>query len=128
MKTFEEFTQTIADPVQRDRVEAILNHIREKYPELKEEVKWSQPMFSDHGTFIIGFSLAKAHLAVAPEAAGVSHFEERITAAGYSHTRELYRIRWGQAIDLDLIDDIIDYNRREKQGMTRFWRAPQPVE
>ncbi len=125
MKTFEEFLQTIPDPIQRTRVEEILDHIRVKYPELKEEVKWSQPMFSEHGTFIIGFSLAKAHLAVAPEAAGVSHFESRITAAGYSHTQELFRIRWDQPVDRELIEAIIDFNRQEKQGMTRFWRAPE---
>ena len=40
----------------------------EKFPQLKEENKWNQPMFNDHGTFIIGFSIAKGHIAVAPEA------------------------------------------------------------
>jgi uncharacterized protein YdhG (YjbR/CyaY superfamily) len=39
---------------------------------LKEEIKWNQPMFSDHGTFIIGFSIAKEHIAVAPEAVVIS--------------------------------------------------------
>ena len=31
-------------------------------------------MFTDHGTFIIGFSIAKHHLAVAPERVVIQHF------------------------------------------------------
>lgn len=31
-------------------------------------------MFTDHGTFIIGFSVSKQHLAVSPERQGLSIF------------------------------------------------------
>jgi uncharacterized protein YdhG (YjbR/CyaY superfamily) len=31
-------------------------------------------MFTDHGIFIIGFSVAKHHLAVSPESTGINHF------------------------------------------------------
>ncbi|MCQ4950818.1 hypothetical protein NE646_14380, partial [Bittarella massiliensis] len=41
------------------------------FPDLTPKIAWNQPMFTDHGTFIIGFSAAKAHLAVAPERAGI---------------------------------------------------------
>jgi uncharacterized protein YdhG (YjbR/CyaY superfamily) len=44
-------------------------------------------MFTDHGTFIIGFSVAKHHLAEKPEF-------DKIVKAGYDHTKELVRIRW----------------------------------
>ena len=50
-------------------------------------------MFTDHGTFIIGFSIAKNHLAVAPESAGINHFSDEIVQAGYDHTKQLVRIR-----------------------------------
>lgn len=33
--------------------------ITETYPQLDTTVKWNQPMFTDHGTFIIAFSFAK---------------------------------------------------------------------
>ena len=46
-------------------------------------------MFTDHDTFIIGFSVAKHHLAVAPEQAGIHHFVDEIEQAGYDHTKEL---------------------------------------
>lgn len=35
-------------------------------------------MFTDHCTFIIGFSIAKHHLAVAPEIAGINRFSDEI--------------------------------------------------
>ena len=93
MKDFQEFLENIDELNKRDRMEGILNHIKKKYPQLKEEIKWNQPMFSDHGTFIIGFSIAKGHIAVAPEAVVIRQFEEEIKGVGYSHTQELMRIK-----------------------------------
>ncbi|EUJ38384.1 hypothetical protein BCAMP_08961 [Brochothrix campestris FSL F6-1037] len=49
------------------RVSEVLNWIATTYPQLEQEIKWKQPMFIDHGTFIIAFSVAKHHLAVAPK-------------------------------------------------------------
>ncbi len=122
MKTFNDFLNTIEDPEKRARISQILDHIRRQYPQLQEEIKWSQPMFSDHGTFIIGFSLAKGHIAVAPEAAGVIYLEEDLRKAGYTSTRELFRIKWDQAVDYEILDKVIDYNIEEKKGMTKYWR------
>jgi len=122
MKTFNDFLNSIDDPEKRERMSHILVHIRRQYPQLQEEIKWSQPMFSDHGTFIIGFSLAKGHLAVAPEAAGVVYLEEDLRKAGYTSTRELFRIKWDQAVDYEILDKVIDYNIEEKKGMTKYWR------
>ena len=53
-------------------------------------------MFTDHGTFIIGFSVAKKHLAVAPERAGIERFSDDILQAGYTHSKEILRIGWTQ--------------------------------
>ncbi len=54
------------------------------------KIAWNQPMFMDHDTFIIGFSIAKQHLAVAPEKAGIDYFSDEIVKAGYGHTKQLY--------------------------------------
>ena len=40
-------------------------------------------MFTDHETFIIGFSVAKQHMSVAPEKAGIRQFSNEIVLAGY---------------------------------------------
>lgn len=116
------FFDSIDELEKRERMEDILNHIKEKFPQLKEEIKWNQPMFSDHGTFIIGFSIAKGHIAVAPEAKVISLFEKEIKEAGYSHTQGLFRIKWTEQVDLDLIDKMVEYNIEDKIDMKKFWR------
>lgn len=64
-------------------------------------------MFTDHGTFIIGFSVAKHHLAVAPERAGINHFSDEIVQADYNHSKELVRISWDSPVDLSLLSNEI---------------------
>ncbi|WP_296561628.1 hypothetical protein [uncultured Acetobacterium sp.] len=79
-------------------------------------------IFSDHGTFIIGFSIAKGHIAVAPEALVISLFEKEIEQAGYSHTKELFRIKWTDQVDFDLLHKLVNYNIENKKDMIKFWR------
>ena len=70
-------------------------------------IAWNQPMFTDRGTFIIGFSVTKKHLAVAPERAGIDRFSDKIMQAGYSHSQELIRIPWDKPVDYALLEKII---------------------
>ncbi len=79
-------------------------------------------MFIDHGTYIIGFSLAKHHLAVAPEGVTISKFAEQISQAGYTHTKQLFRIGWEQPVDYHLLKEIIQFNIEDKADATKFWR------
>lgn len=67
MEDFFDFLDGIDDPNHREKMEEMFTWIRQKYPQLNEVIKWKQPMFTDHGTFIIGFSASKKHLAVSPE-------------------------------------------------------------
>jgi uncharacterized protein YdhG (YjbR/CyaY superfamily) len=122
MKDFQMFLDSIREPDNRERMENILKYVKEKFPQLKEEIKWNQPMFSDHGTFIIGFSVAKGHIAVAPEAVVISLFEKEIEQAGYSHTKELFRIKWTDQVDFDLLHKLVNYNIENKKNMIKFWR------
>ncbi|MDR7855203.1 DUF1801 domain-containing protein [Tissierella sp.] len=122
MKDFQTFLDNIDDLDKRERMEGILNYIKNQFPQLKEELKWNQPMFTDHGTFIIGFSIAKGHIAVAPEAVVIRLFEKEIEEAGYSHTQELFRIKWTDKVDFDLLSKIIAHNIEDKKDVTSFWR------
>lgn len=122
MGGFQIFLDSIGDKNQKDRMQGILNYIKSNFPQLKEEIKWNQPIFSDHGTFIIGFSVAKGHIAVAPEAVVISLFEKEIEQAGYSHTKELFRIKWTEQVDFDLLHKIVNYNIEHKKNMIKFWR------
>ena len=122
METFDDFLATIDDLEHRAKLDDIFVWVRETFPHLEERIAWNQPMFTDHGTFIISFSVAKAHFAVAPEAVPLEVFQMQIREAGYTQTKQLFRIKWSQAVDYDLLRDIIAFNIEDKAGHTSFWR------
>ncbi|MFC0186917.1 iron chaperone [Fictibacillus aquaticus] len=122
MEVFKEFLAKIDDPQHRERTEEVLGWVAGKFPDLEPKIAWNQPMFTDHGTFIIGFSTAKQHLAVAPESAGIQHFSDEIVKAGYDHTKQLVRFPWNKPVDFSLLERIIEFNISEKADCTTFWR------
>jgi uncharacterized protein len=122
METFDEFIAQIEDPKHRVRTEEVLAWVDQKYPEFGHKIGWNQPMFTNHGTFIIGFSVTKKHLAVSPEQAGIAQFSDEIKKAGYEHSDNLMRFPWDQPIDYDLLQRMIEFNISEKANTTSFWR------
>ena len=122
MKIFKEFLQGIDNPIHLNKVEELLNWVNTKFPGLEPLLKWNQPMFSDHGTYIIGFSVSKQHIAIAPEQAGINQFVDAIEKAGYDHTKEIIRIKWNQSIDYELLERIIEFNILDKSNHSKFWR------
>ncbi|WOO37789.1 iron chaperone [Anaerocolumna sp. AGMB13020] len=122
MQAFTEFISKIEQPEQKARVVEILQWINGKYPSLETKIAWNQPMFTDHGTFIIGFSVAKKHLAIAPEEAAITKFMPEIEEAGYSCTKGLIRITWENDVDYGLLEKIIEFNIQDKAESTTFWR------
>ncbi|WP_309119682.1 iron chaperone [Paenibacillus sp.] len=122
MEVFAEFLAKIDHPQHRARTEEVLEWVTKRFPNLQPKVAWNQPMFTDHGTFIIGFSAAKAHLAVAPERAGMIRFSDDIKQAGYDHSSELVRIRWDRPVDFSLLEKMIEYNILDKADCSTFWR------
>ncbi|WP_432363763.1 iron chaperone [Sporosarcina sp. UB5] len=122
MEVFAEFLAKIDNPDNRARTEDVLTWVSEKYPQLVPVIKWNQPMFTDHDTYIIGFSVSKQHLAVSPEQAGINHFSEQIVQAGYKHTKMLAQFPWNRPFDYELLEKMIDYNIADKAGCTSFWR------
>jgi hypothetical protein len=122
MHVFAEFLARIDSPQHRARTEEVLNWVIETFPNLTPKIGWNQPMFTDHGTFIIGFSVAKHHLAVAPERVAIDRFAEEIVQAGYDHTKELVRIKWDSPVDYSLLERMIEFNVRDKADCSTFWR------
>lgn len=122
MKNFDEYLATINDPEQRKTISGLLSWIIEQYPSLVPIIKWNQPMFTDHGTYIIGFSTSKKHFSVSPEVKTLKYFQEDIEQAGYDHTENIIRIKWGQNISYDLLKKMIDFNIEDKAEFTKFWR------
>lgn len=122
METFEEYLEGIENTQHRARVTEVLSWISDRFPDLGTRIAWNQPMFTDHGTFIIGFSVAKKHMAIAPERAAIQLFSEEFSKAGYEYTSELFRIKWEQPVDYTLLEKIILFNRSDKAECTTFWR------
>lgn len=74
-KTLDEYLETIPNDDNHARMVEVLNWVAERFPELELRIAWNQPMFTHHGTYIIGFSAASKHMAMAPERATMIRFE-----------------------------------------------------
>lgn len=122
MEAFADYLARIDHPEHRARTEDVLRWVRDKFPELKPIIAWNQPMFTDHDTYIIGFSVAKQHLAIAPERAGMIHFADEIKQAGHDHTNLLIRYKWNSPVDYELLERMIRFNIEDKAGCSTFWR------
>ncbi len=122
MEVFAEYLARIDNPQHRARMEEVFGWITTKFPDLQPKIAWNQPMFTHHGTFIMGFSAAKHHMAVAPERAGINNFSDEIVKAGYDHSKELVRIPWDGPVDLSLLEKMIEFNILDKAGCSTFWR------
>lgn len=122
MRVFESYLERIKDKERRGTLERVLRWVAEKFENLEPGIAWNQPMFTEHGTFIIGFSAARRHFAIAPERAGIERFADEIVREGYEHTKQLMRIRWTQEIDYGLLERMIKFNIEEKADCANFWR------
>lgn len=122
MEVFAEYLSKIVYPEQREKTETVLRWVAEAFPNLMPKIAWNQPMFTEHGTFIIGFSASKNHLAVTPETACMEHFSNDIQQCGYERTKGLIRIKWNQPVNFPLLEKMIQFNLTDKKGCTTFWR------
>lgn len=122
MEDFSAYVATIEQMEHRNRMEEVVKWVSATFPMLKLEIKWNTPMFTHHGTFIIGIDKAKKHMSFAPEEKTMNQFADEIDKAGYSRTKGLFRIRWNDPVDYDLLKKIIDFNIQDKAECTTFWR------
>ncbi len=122
MEPLQEYIAAIQNSEHRVRVEEVLNWVQHKFENLLPRIAWNQPMFTDHGTFIIGFSVSKQHVAVAPERAGMVRFSDDIKLSGYTQGKMLFRIPWDMQVDYPLLEKIIAFNIEDKADCNTFWR------
>lgn len=86
------FLSNFKNPILKFKLEPIFEQIQKEFQNLTVELKWNQPMFIMNGTFIIGFSVAKNHISIAPEAVTMAIFTNDIKAANYETTNNLFKI------------------------------------
>lgn len=67
MDQFQEYLTKELSEAQRKVLEPLFEHILTEFPDLQTRIAWNQPMFTDHGTFILGISSSKKHFSVSPE-------------------------------------------------------------
>ena len=86
------FLSNFKNPILKFKLEPIFEQIQKEFQNLTVELKWNQPMFIMNGTFIIGFSVAKNHISITPEAVTMAIFTNDIKAANYEATNNLFKI------------------------------------
>lgn len=99
----------------------ILDWVQTTFPALHIEMKWNQPMFINHGTFIISFTASKKHISVAPEKVFLEEFLDEIVSAGYSHSKMIFRIKYTDQVDYVLLKRIIERIIDSKKDYDKFW-------
>ena len=118
--TLNDYLLTIDVKENRDVFRRLIDQVKQTFPHLELVIKWNQPMFVDHGTFIISFSHAAKHISVAPEKLIMDKFTDRIKSK-YNAKKMIFQIKWNQTIDFDLISDIIQESVDYKLNYNKFW-------
>ena len=101
IKTLDEFLAAIPDD-NREQMVDVLVRVGLTYPELELRIAWNQPMFTHHGTYIIGFSAASKHMAMAPEYASMIRFEQVMRERGTDFGKMFARQPWNKPFDYEL--------------------------
>ena len=125
IKTLDEFLATIPDDDNRERMVDVVVWVGLTYPELELRIAWNQLMFTHHGTYIIGFSAAAKHMAMAPERATMIRFEPVMRERGTDFGTMFARQPWDKPFDYELLDAFIQHQLEEKRDITSFWRPKE---
>lgn len=122
MKQLDEWVKGIDNQDHQEKLRSVLYWVKEQYPRLEPVIKWNQPMFTDHGTFIIGFSASKKHFSVGLEEAVITHLKEEMEERGTDFSKMTVRMKWKEEVDYELLEKIIEYQMEDKKECETFWR------
>ncbi|WP_025725530.1 iron chaperone [Acholeplasma granularum] len=122
MDTFKPYLDSIKDDEIRSRMINLLEWVQNKYPMLGKKIAWNQPHFTHHDTFIIAFTHAKSHVSIIPEYKVIDLFKDEIRKNNYLHTNFIYKVKWNQEMNYDLLSKIIEYNMHDKSDYNSYWR------
>ena len=125
ISTLDEYLATIPNDDNRAQMMEVLDWVSHNFPELELRIAWNQPMFTHHGTYIIGFSAASKHMAMAPERATIIRFEPVIRERGTDFGKMFARQPWDKPFDYELLDAFIQHQLTDKRDVTCFWRPKE---
>ncbi len=120
----ENVVKKIADENNRATFTEFLTALEAEFPELEGNVKYSQPMYEAHGTFIIGFKPAKAHFSIIPEAPAAEKFKAEIETLGleFTDTGKVFKVKWAQEIPFALVKKMVAFQLEDKMDATTYFR------
>lgn len=121
MNQIDEYLANISEENQRAKLSEILKWVTKTFPNLELQIKWKQPIFTDHDTYIIGFSVAKKHLTVGLETRNLQHVAPLLEQNGIKHGTNTFKIVFTDKIPYDLLNQIIEYVIDDKKEITTFW-------
>lgn len=122
METLADYLAQAKAPQRRVRMAEVLEWAERTFSGLEPRVAWNQPMFTDHGTFIVGISVSAGHLAVSPGRAWRGLFPGN-RPGRLCRGKMLFRIPWERNVDYTLLRRMIAFNRTEKAHCKTFWRG-----
>ncbi|USS85565.1 DUF1801 domain-containing protein [Fructilactobacillus myrtifloralis] len=122
MKTIPEYLKTIADPAHRASFQAVLRWITTNFPQLDLVIKYNQPMFLAHGTYIIGLSAANHHYSIGLEGQAITRrFLPLAEQLGLQHGHKTIRVPYKHPLPTELLQAIITRQLEQKRDVTTFW-------
>lgn len=121
MNNINEYLEGITDKKHRKKIIHLLKWIQDSYPELTLQIKWKQPIFTAHDTYIIGFSVAKNHFTIGPEIRTLDHFIAEVEKDNFKHGKNTIQISFKDEIPEKLLKSLIEYTLEDKKGVQTFW-------
>ena len=89
-------------------------------------MKYNQPMFLDHNSYITGFNAAKNHYSIGLESQEiVKHFIPEIEAICLKYGHKTIQISYDIRIPSNLFKKIIDFKIEQKKDLKTFWLPPE---
>ncbi|MDR0847005.1 MAG: DUF1801 domain-containing protein [Lactobacillales bacterium] len=121
INTLDEWLDTVAEE-NRDKAHSLVNWAQKEFPQLELRMAWNKPMLTDHGTHIISFAAATNWISLMPEEKTMLKFEQKLRDAGYAPTKKMFRIKWNETPNYELLKEIIEFNIEDKKDEKNFWR------
>ncbi|OTA25564.1 hypothetical protein B9G54_07360 [Alloscardovia macacae] len=105
----------------RELLREVLSWMCTTHPELETRIAWNQPMFTHHGTFIVGFSASSKHLSFAPEVPVLEQLRSAFSERGYKCLKKTVNLPLSLSLPFDLLDEAVAAQMELKKDVTSFW-------
>lgn len=115
------YFDSISNDEHRQQFIELCDWLLEKFPQLEPVIKWNQPMFLHHGTFIIGFTVATHHINVGPEPRAFMRVLGEINTKKIKHGTKTYHQPFDKPFDYALLERIVSETLEDKREITSFW-------